>query len=133
MFNVDIGPLGYAILAVGSVLIGITLRRQVRRPWEWIATAVGTALGAFIASEWVVTDGGTVLVVDGVAVIAALAGGLFVGTAVALGIEWYLRHNDRPSAPRGRGGLVNNGIGWGAGMARPVRPLRPAVMKGQQT
>jgi hypothetical protein len=99
MFTFDIGPLGYAILVVGSVLIGIALRRQVSRPWEWIVTAIGTFLGAFLTSEWVVTSGIVAFDVDGVAIIAALAGGLFIGTAVALGIEWYVRHFGGSAGP----------------------------------
>lgn len=93
MFTFDIGPLGFAILIIGSLLIGIGLRRQVSRPWEWILTAIGTFLGAWLASEWVVTRGIVAFDIDGVAVIAALAGGLFIGTAVALAVEYYVRHS----------------------------------------
>jgi uncharacterized membrane protein YeaQ/YmgE (transglycosylase-associated protein family) len=83
-FNIALGLGGWAILIIGSVLFGLIAQfvGETRTGFEWLVVAVGAAIGALVASEFVIAWQTMTPVVDGLALIPALIGGLVVGLVV---------------------------------------------------
>jgi hypothetical protein len=84
-FTFALGYLGAGVLILGSIAMGILfyLFGEPQFRYEWVVTAVGAFVGAFVASEFVIAFQGWEPVYDGLALIPALVGGLVVGGAVA--------------------------------------------------
>jgi uncharacterized membrane protein YeaQ/YmgE (transglycosylase-associated protein family) len=84
-FTFAFGWMGLTILIVGSVLVGVVyhLIGSPTMSYEWIASSVGAFVGGFIASEWIIGFREFAPVVDGLAIVPALLGGIVVGAVVA--------------------------------------------------
>src|SRR5687767_8224157 len=90
-FTFALGYLGAAVLAAGSIAIGL-LYYWIGDPQfslEWVATAIGAFVGGFIASEFIVGFQTFQPVYDGLALIPAFIGGVVVGGVVA-GVTRFL-------------------------------------------
>lgn len=85
-FNISLGIAGWALLLIGAVAFGIVVELigENHFSYEWIATAIGGAVGAVVASEFIVGLRTFEPVWDGVALVPALIGGLIAGLVVAV-------------------------------------------------
>jgi hypothetical protein len=81
-FALGIG--GWIILGVGALVFGVAaqLIGDVRSGYEWLVDAIGAGVGALVASEFIVAFQTAGPVVDGLAIVPALLGGLAVGLVV---------------------------------------------------
>jgi hypothetical protein len=87
---ITLGLGGWAILIVGALTFGVAAQvvGDTGTGFEWLVDAVGAAIGALVASEFIVGWQAMGPVVDGLAVVPALAGGLVVGLAVELATRY---------------------------------------------
>lgn len=85
-FTFQLGLAGLAVLVVGALIFGIVAQLIGERTlgYEWVVTAMGAGIGAFIASEFIVTWQAFAPVFDGLALIPALIGGFVLGIVVAV-------------------------------------------------
>lgn len=81
---IALGLGGWAILIVGSLIFGgaAQIIGETRTGYEWLVDAVAAGIGALIASEFIIAWQAMGPVVDGLALVPALAGGLVVGLVV---------------------------------------------------
>lgn len=81
---VTLGLGGWAILIVGSLVFGAIaqLVGDTRTGYEWLVDAIAAGIGALVASEFIVAWQALGPVVDGLALVPALVGGLVVGLVV---------------------------------------------------
>jgi hypothetical protein len=88
-FGISLGIGGYAVLAIGAVVIGLAtyLIGEVENPYQWIVTGVAAFIGGFVASEWIVGFRTFEPVWDGLALLPALGGGVVVGGIVDFGMR----------------------------------------------
>lgn len=82
--TLTIGLGGWIILIAGALLFGVVaqLIGETRTGFEWAIDAVAAAIGAIVASEFIVAWQAFGPVVDGLAVVPALIGGLALGLIV---------------------------------------------------
>ena len=83
-FTITLG-LGAWILLLGGALVFGVVAQFVGEPrfgYAWLVVAIGAAIGALVASEFVVAWQTMEPVWDGLALIPALVGGLVVGLVV---------------------------------------------------
>jgi uncharacterized membrane protein YeaQ/YmgE (transglycosylase-associated protein family) len=82
--TIALGIGGWIILVVGALLFGVAaqLVGDVRMGYEWVVDAVAAFVGALVASEFITAFQETGPVVDGLAIVPALIGGLVVGLVV---------------------------------------------------
>lgn len=80
-FAIEMGITGWAVLLVGAFLFGVIAQfvGETRTGYEWLIDAVAAAIGALITSEFLTGWRGVDPVVDGLAILPALAGGLVLG------------------------------------------------------
>jgi uncharacterized membrane protein YeaQ/YmgE (transglycosylase-associated protein family) len=80
-FVVALGLGGGALLIVGAVLFGVIAQfvGETRTGYEWIVDGIAAAVGALVASEFIVGLRAAGPVWDGLAIVPALLGGLVVG------------------------------------------------------
>jgi uncharacterized membrane protein YeaQ/YmgE (transglycosylase-associated protein family) len=93
-FTLELGYLGAALLALGSIVIGV-LFYVIGDPqfsYEWIVTAIGAFVGALVASEFFIDLKGWDPVYEGVALVPALVGAL-IGGGVVAGVTRFLTRN----------------------------------------
>jgi uncharacterized membrane protein YeaQ/YmgE (transglycosylase-associated protein family) len=81
---ITLGLGGWAILIVGSLIFGVGAQfiGETRTGYEWLVDAVAAAIGALVASEFIIAWQAMGPVVDGLVLVPALAGGLVVGLLV---------------------------------------------------
>jgi len=86
VFEFSMGVWALLIVAVGAIVLGIVVQLigESRTGYEWIITAIGGAIGAIVASEFIVSWQAYEPVFDGLALIPALIGGLVVGVVVGV-------------------------------------------------
>ena len=79
------GWLGLALLVVGALIIGVTLQfvGNGASTYEWIGTSIAAFIGGFAASELFLSLRDWQPVMDGIALIPAIVGGLAVGGLTA--------------------------------------------------
>ncbi len=81
---------GYVVLIVGALAIGLAAEFVVRQQfgYEWVLTAVGAAIGGFVASEYLgaLSDWGTLW--QGMRLWPALIGAIVVGVAVEVVLHY---------------------------------------------
>jgi hypothetical protein len=84
-FTFAIGWVGLALLIIGALVIGIAFQfvGGGAATYEWIGTSIAAFIGGFAASELFVTLRDWQPMVDGVALIPAVVGGLAVGALAA--------------------------------------------------
>src|SRR6186997_2014070 len=104
---ITLGLGGWAILIVGSLIFGGVAQfvGETRTGFEWLVDALAAGIGALVASEFIVSWQTAGPVVDGLALVPALVGGLVVGLAVEIGTRLltggHYRHQvDRRPADR---------------------------------
>jgi hypothetical protein len=85
-YNIAIGLGGWAFLIVAAFAFGVLVQLVGRAEfgYEWIATALGAMMGAVILSEFVVGWRTWEPVIDGIAALPAVIGGLVLGLVVAV-------------------------------------------------
>lgn len=83
---ITLGLGGWAILVAGSLIFGgiAQLIGETRTGYEWLVDAIGAAIGALVASEFIIAWQALGPVVDGLAIVPALIGGLVVGLVVEI-------------------------------------------------
>ena len=81
---ITLGMVGWAILVVGALAFGVIAQfvGETRTGYEWLVDAIAAGIGALVASEFIVAWQVLGPVVDGLALVPALAGGLVVGLIV---------------------------------------------------
>jgi uncharacterized membrane protein YeaQ/YmgE (transglycosylase-associated protein family) len=99
---ITMGVGGWLVLLAGALLFGVIAQfiGQPRTGFEWLVDGIAAALGAVIASEFIISARTFEPVWDGLALVPALVGGLVVGIVVEL-ITRYLtggRYTTRPMA-----------------------------------
>lgn len=79
--NIALGVGGWFILIVGSLAFGVIAQfvGDTRTGYEWLVDSIAAAIGALVASEFIVAWQAFGPVVDGLALVPALVGGLVVG------------------------------------------------------
>lgn len=85
-FTYVIGNWAIVALLVGSIAFGVGVQ-LIGHPgfgYEWLITALATAVGAFGASEFIVGFRTWEPIFDGAAIVPAIAGGFVVGVVVAI-------------------------------------------------
>jgi len=89
-FTITLGLGGWAILIVGSLIFGVSaqLVGETRDGYEWLSDAIGAGIGALVASEFIVAWQAFGPVVDGLALVPALIGGLAVGILVEVATRY---------------------------------------------
>ena len=80
--NMGIG--GGLVLLAGALLFGVIAQfiGEARTGYEWLVDAIAAALGAIIASEFIISARTFEPVWDGLALVPALVGGLILGIVV---------------------------------------------------
>ena len=83
-FAISLGVGGWAILIVGALVFGAVAQfvGETRTGYEWLVDAIAAAIGALVASEFIVSWRTFEPTVDGLALVPALIGGLVVGLVV---------------------------------------------------
>jgi len=83
-FAFEIGLWGWALIVVGALAFGVIAQfvGETRTGYEWLIDAIAAAIGAVVASEFVIGWRAFDPVVDGLAIVPAVVGGLVVGLAV---------------------------------------------------
>jgi hypothetical protein len=96
----SIGLLGLATLAVGALIVGVSvlLISQEADMLEAFVTAVGAFIGGFVASEFMVGWRNWEPVLDGLAIGPAVIGGVVVGAVVGVIAHWALVGRHRRTA-----------------------------------
>jgi uncharacterized membrane protein YeaQ/YmgE (transglycosylase-associated protein family) len=80
-FVLDLGPGALVLLIGGSLIFGVIAQflGRTETGWEWLVDSIAAFVGALVASEFVIAWQAAGPVWDGLALIPALIGGLFVG------------------------------------------------------
>lgn len=88
--TVDLGPGGWIYLVTGAVLFGASVQYfgQPQTGFDWLVDAIAAGIGALLASEGVVAWQAWGPIVDGLAVVPAVLGGLAVGLAVEIVVRY---------------------------------------------
>lgn len=85
-FTFSMGLWGAALLAIASVVFGVVIYvyGNPRFGLEWLITSIAAFVGAFVASEFIVGLRTWEPVLDGLALVPALVGGVVIGGIVAI-------------------------------------------------
>jgi len=83
-FTIALGYGGWLLLLGGAVAFGVILQLigDTGTGYEWLVTAAAAAIGALVASEFIVSMRTFEPVWDGLALVPALVGGLIAGGIV---------------------------------------------------
>ena len=100
-FTFNIGMWAVILLIVGSVVFGVVaqLIGTANFSYEWVLTALGAGIGAFVVSEFIVGLRDVGPVFDGLALVPALIGGVLVGSVIAAATRFLTSgHHGAPQA-----------------------------------
>jgi uncharacterized membrane protein YeaQ/YmgE (transglycosylase-associated protein family) len=88
--NITLGLGGWAILIVGSLIFGVIAQfvGETRDGYEWLTDSIAAGIGALVASEFIVAWQAFGPVVDGLALVPALVGGLAVGLVAEIATRY---------------------------------------------
>lgn len=99
---INLGVGGWLVLLAGALLFGVVAQfiGETRTGYEWLVDAIAAAIGAVIASEFVISWRTFEPVWDGLAIVPALIGGLVLGLIVELATRYLTggRYTTRPMA-----------------------------------
>ena len=99
---ISLGIGGWLVLLAGALLFGVIAQfiGEARTGYEWLADAIAAALGAIIASEFIISARTFEPVWEGLALVPALVGGLVLGIIVELATRYLTggRYTTRPVA-----------------------------------
>lgn len=89
-FIITLGLGGWIVLITGSLVFGAIaqLVGETRTQYEWLVDAIPAAIGALVASEFVLAWQAVGPVFDGLALVPALIGGLLVGLVVEVATRY---------------------------------------------
>ncbi len=89
-FAISLGFGGWVLLILGAALIGgvAQLIGQPHTGFEWIAPAIAAAIGALVASEFIVGWQAFEPVWDGLALVPAIVGGVVFGAAADIATRY---------------------------------------------
>jgi uncharacterized membrane protein YeaQ/YmgE (transglycosylase-associated protein family) len=84
--NIVLGLGGWIVLVTGSLVFGAVAQfiGETKTGYEWLVDAIAFAIGALVASEFIVAWQATGPVYDGLALVPALVGGLLAGLVVEM-------------------------------------------------
>jgi uncharacterized membrane protein YeaQ/YmgE (transglycosylase-associated protein family) len=87
---INLGYGGWLALLAGALLFGVIAQfiGETRTGYEWLADGVAAALGAVIASEFIISARTWEPVWDGLAIVPAVVGGLALGVLVELSTRY---------------------------------------------
>lgn len=100
-FTVSMGLWALIVLIAGAVAVGAVYQviGEAHYRYEWLVTAIGAGIGAFVASEFIVGFRDWEPVFDGLALVPALIAGLIVGGVVAASTRYLTSgHHGTPQA-----------------------------------
>jgi len=100
-FTFNIGMWAVIVLIVGAVVFGVLAQLIGTASFghEWILSALGAGIGAFVASEFIVGFRDVGPVFDGLALVPALIGGVVVGSIIAATTRYLTSgHHGAPQA-----------------------------------
>jgi hypothetical protein len=85
-FSIALGVGGWLVLLAGALLFGVVAQfvGETRTGFEWLADGIAAAIGAVVASEFIISTRTFEPVWDGLAIVPALIGGLALGIVVEL-------------------------------------------------
>ena len=93
---------GWLVLFGGALLFGVLVQfiGETKTGYEWLVDAVAAAIGAVIASEFIISMRTYEPVFDGLALVPALLGGLALGVVVELATRYLTggRYTTHPVA-----------------------------------
>jgi uncharacterized membrane protein YeaQ/YmgE (transglycosylase-associated protein family) len=99
---ISMGVGGGLVLLAGALLFGVIAQfiGEARTGYEWLVDAIAAAIGAVIASEFIISARTFDPVWDGLALVPALVGGLVLGIVVELATRYLTggRYTTRPMA-----------------------------------
>jgi uncharacterized membrane protein YeaQ/YmgE (transglycosylase-associated protein family) len=83
---INLGLGGWLVLLAGALLFGVIAQfiGETRTGYEWLVDGVAAALGAVVASEFIISARTWEPVWDGLAIVPAVIGGLVLGIVVEL-------------------------------------------------
>lgn len=97
---ITLGLGGWLVLLAGALLFGVIAQfiGDVRTGYEWLADFIAAAIGAVIASEFIISLRTFEPVWDGLAIVPAIIGGLVLGLVVEIGTRYVTggRYTARP-------------------------------------
>jgi uncharacterized membrane protein YeaQ/YmgE (transglycosylase-associated protein family) len=88
--TIELGLGGGIVLIVGALVFGIAAQfiGETRTGYEWLIDAIAAAIGALVASEFIVAWQAFEPVWDGLALVPALIGGLVAGLVVEVATRY---------------------------------------------
>ena len=99
---IALGIGGWFVVLAGALLFGVIAQfiGEARTGFEWLVDSVAAAIGAIIASEFIISARTFEPVWDGLAIVPALIGGLVLGVLVELATRYLTggRYTTRPMA-----------------------------------
>jgi len=99
---ITLGVAGWLVLFAGALLFGVVAQfiGETRTGYEWLVDGIAAALGAVIASEFIISLRTFEPVWDGLAIVPALIGGLALGLVVELATRYMTggHYTTRPMA-----------------------------------
>lgn len=99
---ITLGVGGWLVLLAGALLFGIVAQfiGETRTGYEWLVDGIAAAIGALIASEFIIATRTFEPVWDGLAIVPALIGGLALGLVVEVATRFMTggRYTTRPMA-----------------------------------
>ena len=83
---ISLGIGGWLVVLAGALLFGVLAQviGETRTGYEWLVDGVAAALGAIVASEFIISARTWEPVWDGLALVPALIGGVAVGVIIEL-------------------------------------------------
>ena len=99
---INLGLGGWLVLLAGALLFGVIAQfiGETRTGYEWLADGVAAALGAVIASEFIISARTFEPVWDNLAIVPAIVGGLVLGIGVEIATRYVTggRYTAHPMA-----------------------------------
>jgi uncharacterized membrane protein YeaQ/YmgE (transglycosylase-associated protein family) len=99
---ITLGLGGWLVIIAGALLFGVVAQfiGEARTGFEWLVDGIAVAIGAVVASEFIISLRTFEPVWEGLAIVPALIGGLAVGLVVELATRYLTggRYTTRPMA-----------------------------------
>jgi uncharacterized membrane protein YeaQ/YmgE (transglycosylase-associated protein family) len=99
---ISLGIGGWLVVVAGALLFGVLAQfiGETRTGYEWLVDGIAAALGALIASEFIISARTWEPVWDGLALVPALIGGIAVGVVIELATRYLTggRYTTHPMA-----------------------------------
>ena len=90
-FTLTLGLAAWVVVIAGGLLFGAAAQfiGEARTGYEWLVDAVAFAIGAIVASEFIIAWQAFQPVFDGLAIVPAAIGGLLVGSLVEVATRYF--------------------------------------------